>query len=772
MRNVESKIDFHGARGSNTGDQFHELWALQQVLNLLHPETDLKAVGVEGVRTETPAGNANDPTWEGVDCALYYGGTTLETANCIEFTQLKYSAANPETTWSVARLTTNTAKKGNNSVIRKMADDFKSAKRRMKQGAQLKIRFISNQDISAGCRKALDAQGSVPLESAGIEKRAKKDELQQLKAATVLTDTEFHHFLETLDFSECGSHSRFAIREKVVATVAGLLGDDVSSEVRDLQMRVRELMLPERAREIVTDKNVLLWFGLSSREGLFPCSPDIRIPENAIERLAADEVVSLLKNGERLVLVHGGGGCGKTTLMRQISDRLPKESVTVFFDCWGGGRCGYSDDKRHLPENAFLHLINELAVALRLPLFLPRSRKYPATIQSFLIKLRSAGEALKQLTTEGILLVIVDAADNAVAAANNTDPPERPFVHDLFTANLSALPENVRIVTSCRADPARHASLQLPSNTPCVICPAFNSHETKLHLETVFSNPSDCFVEQFHHLSNANPRIQAYAIAAAKGDKSMLFEALLPGGKRLPDVLKASFDTALKKLGQPQIFDKLVGALAFLPAPIAVPSLARITGCNEDTVRDFTFDLAPGLRLHANEVTIADEDFDVFIKEKGSANRDGIIATIAEDFFSTFQTDAYSSIHVADALINANRARDVLRVVIEQDPQVSAIGDPIVRRQVQVRRLKLSLVASKDVGSTTDALRTILISAEAERDDSILKEVLETKMDLSVEFAGLSLRRTILLDPDRLEEHGSFFAQDALRGYSSDRVIA
>lgn len=772
MSALTPSVDFGGARGSNTGDQFHELWALQQVLELLRPETELKAVGVEGVRTETPSENDNGHTWDGVDCTLYYGESTLENANRIEFAQLKYSASNPEKTWSVARLTANTAKKGNNSVIRKMADDFKSAKGRMKQGAQLKIRLISNQDISAGLRKALDAQESGPLESAGFEKRTKNDELQQLKAATSLTETDFHHFLQTLDFSECGSHSRFAIREKVVATVAGLLGDDILPEVRNLQVEIRQLMLPERAGEIVTDKNVLLWFGLSSREGLFPCPPDIRIPENALERLAADEVVSLLKNGERLVLVHGGGGCGKTTLMRQISDRLPKESVTVFFDCWGGGRCVYSDDKRHLPENAFLHLTNELAIALRLPLFVPRSRNNPATIQTFLVKLRLAGKALKQLSTEGILLVIIDAADNAVAAANNTDPPERPFVHDIFTANLSALPENVRIVTSCRADPSRRASLQLPSNTPCVICPVFTKHETNLHLVTVFSNPSDSFVEQFHHLSNANPRVQAYAIAASKGDQSKLLESLLPRGKSLPDVLKSSFDNALKKLGQPKIFDKLVGALAFLPSPIALSSLARLTGCAQDAAHDFTLDLAPGLRLYANEVTIADEDFDAFIKEKGSANRAAIIAEIAEDFSSTFKSDPYSSIHVADALINASRAREVLRV-IEQDPQVSAIEDPIVRRQVQVRRLKLSLVACRDVGSTTDALRTVLISAEAERDDSILNGVLEKELDLSVEFGSSSLRRTILLNPDRIKDHGSFLAQDAVRAIRrGDRVTA
>jgi hypothetical protein len=212
-------IDFRGARGSNTGDQFHELWALQQVLDLLNPETDLKAVSVEGVRAETPPRNADNPTWDGVDCALYYGGATLESADRIEFAQLKYSAANPETAWSVARLTANTAKKGNNSVICKMADDFMRAKARMKQGAKLKIRLVSNQQVSAGLKKALDARWSGPLESAGIDETT-ADNLKRLNEAAGLAATEFQDFLETLDFSECGSHSRFAVREKVVGTVA------------------------------------------------------------------------------------------------------------------------------------------------------------------------------------------------------------------------------------------------------------------------------------------------------------------------------------------------------------------------------------------------------------------------------------------------------------------------------------------------------------------------------------------------------------------------
>ncbi len=766
-----NNLDYTGARGSNTGDQFHELWALQQVLDLLQPETDLMAVGVEGVRTLSPSQNDDSLTWDGVDCTLYYEGTKLETANRIEFVQLKYSAANPETAWSVARLTRSTQKRGNNSIIHKMANEFNIAKARMKPDAQLKIRFISNQDLSVEFKKALATRWSGPLEEADIG-QAIVDALKSLMAATNLDLSSFQDFLETLDFSECGSHSRFAVRERVVATIANLLGNDVLSEVRELQVRVRELMLPERTREIVTDKDILSWFGMSGREGLFPCPPDIQIPEHTVERSTANEVVRLLTEGKRLVLVHGVGGCGKTTLMQQIADRLPDESVTVFFDCWGGGSCGYSDDKRHLPENAFLHLVNELAVAIRLPLFIPRSTRYPVTIKSFLGKLRSAGEALIQFAPHGILLIIIDAADNSVAAANKEDPPDRHFVHELFGANLSELPKNVRIITSCRTNSFRRASLQLPPYTPEVICSPFTRPESQQHLEIAFSDPIDSLVEQFHHLSNKNPRVQAYAIAAANGDRTRLLEALMPGGKSLPDVLRSNFSNALHKLGQPQIFEKLVDALAFLPAPIAVNSIARIAGCTENTIRDFALDLWPGLRLHGNDLTIADEDFDVFIKDKGSTNHNAIISDIAEDFITTFQNDPYSSIHVADILIDAGRAQDVLSI-IEHDPKAAAITDPIVRRQVQVRRLKLSLTACREAGSTRDTLKTILISAEAEHDDRTLNEMLEKELDLSVEFGGSSLRRVILLDSDRIKDHGSFLAQDAVRAIrAGDRVTA
>lgn len=57
-----------------------------------------------------------------------------------------------------------------------------------------------------------------------------------------------------------------------------------------------------------------------------------------------------------MVLLHGVGGCGKTTLTQQLRQNLPPGSVSVLFDCFGGGQYIHSDDKRHRPENAFLQM--------------------------------------------------------------------------------------------------------------------------------------------------------------------------------------------------------------------------------------------------------------------------------------------------------------------------------------------------------------------------------------------------------------------------------
>src|SRR4051794_22941707 len=129
--------DFRGARGSNAGDDFHELWALRQALTLLDNDTSLSGMTLEGLSDEDEAGSSK-ATWDGVDCALYFGGDNALTADEIHLVQFKYSSASPTSRWTVARLTRNTTRNSNNSVIRQLGFAFEGMRkvRRKAKGIQ------------------------------------------------------------------------------------------------------------------------------------------------------------------------------------------------------------------------------------------------------------------------------------------------------------------------------------------------------------------------------------------------------------------------------------------------------------------------------------------------------------------------------------------------------------------------------------------------------------------------------------------------------------
>ena len=270
--------DVRGARASNTGDQFHELWALEQTLALLDRTTRLDAVTVEGIPAEPPGAAEGGPQGDGVDCALFFRGTSLENVRRVEIVQLKYSS-DPDKFWSIARLTASSAKKGNNSVLRRPAAAFKAARAAMQPAAGLRLRLVSNQPVDDEVRAAFGA-----VAGGRSSRDALGQQLVLVTKATGLSAAELPDFLAALDFSECGRESRFAQRERVTLSVASLLEDNAISDVAELRQRVRELMLPERSHDVVTFKTVLSWFGIHDELGLFPCPSQIVKAEKAITR--------------------------------------------------------------------------------------------------------------------------------------------------------------------------------------------------------------------------------------------------------------------------------------------------------------------------------------------------------------------------------------------------------------------------------------------------------------------------------------------------------
>ena len=150
-----SQIDYGGARGSNTGDEFHELWAVRQALRMLDVSSDLTAATVEGV----PAIDGSGSVWGGVDCTLLFGGEDLKEADGVELQQLRYSAANPDKKWTVARACSGKNGKPQTSLIRRLGEAFKGLIQKRHKGKSLdsiKISLVTNQPLSPELEKIME----------------------------------------------------------------------------------------------------------------------------------------------------------------------------------------------------------------------------------------------------------------------------------------------------------------------------------------------------------------------------------------------------------------------------------------------------------------------------------------------------------------------------------------------------------------------------------------------------------------------------------------
>ena len=140
----------------------------------------------------------------------------------------------------------------------------------------------------------------------------------------------------------------------------------------------------------------------------------------------------MLRAGVRCLCLHGRAGVGKTTALQEIEEALPAGSIMVKYDCYGGG--GYLDPSalRHRPRDAFIQLTNDLAARLRLPLLLSRhdGSDYPRLFSN---RLKHAAHALAARNPDALVVIAVDAADNAVVAAQERNPAESSFVTTLYS---------------------------------------------------------------------------------------------------------------------------------------------------------------------------------------------------------------------------------------------------------------------------------------------------------------------------------------------------
>ncbi|MCO7219246.1 ATP-binding protein [Klenkia sp. PcliD-1-E] len=745
-----------GAPESNAGDDFHFWWAASRALALIEPGTENRLLVIEGL---APVDDPDDE-YEIVDVAEYLGGADFASATTILISQLKYSTRHPDRAWTAAQITRKRSRRGKDaeakitrSVIRDLADTYAQLMAdhgRDAVAGKVRIRLVSNQPGDPLLTGGITAAASWAREQGPGAKReamlkALPDQesqvIRQLSEAVGprLTSADFCDFITVLDLSETGALDRAALARSVRAGAAELSpgrGPDSGRRLFDL---VRQQALPESRREGLTAADILAELDVADLLDLYPAPPRLAELSDPLASPGACAVAEAATAhlGE-IVVAHGPAGAGKTTAVRQAVDHLPHGSTMILYDCYGGGDYLSAGEERHTPPRFVMQVANDLAQRCGTPLLL-----HPPALDADLWRhlSRRLSRAVETLPPGAVLVLAVDAADNAaVAAAERGDP--------CFLPGLLALPlpPQVTVVLTTRS---HRIDITGAADAPKVDVLQFDAPTSATHLRRHRPDASNADTAAFHERTGGNPRVQFYVLEqAASNDWDM--PALLAACSRTPEPLFADLmDSALKGSGAGAGGQRWLALMLALARPVSIGTLADALDVDAGAVSAFADGLTPGVAVLKGAIQFRDEDFETFVR--GRVDPDDVVTAhgrLADLFLPRRTDDADAAAHVAEHLFAAARNNELLQLVLNEDSP-RGIADGFRREQVQGRRLDLAVRAAADADDAAIAVRVAARACDTASRLDTLSRLVEAHLDLVARYADVDLLRTYALKQSR-----------------------
>lgn len=739
-----------GARESNAGDDFHIVWAARRAVHLLNPQSGLKKVFVEKLSTEDESlADGDHDLFLGVDISEYFGGDTFASAERVDVSQLKYSTRHPSRAWTASRLSQ--INRGA-SVIKRLAEIYQGFTRRNSRDdvvEKLRIKLVSNQPADADLKEALvAAQEILSQESLRLGTLIKRLELGHQTIIKAIGDNsalkkgEVPDFLRVLDLSSCGESPRQWQRLLLIKELSAHVKDDPFLAALSLSESIRREAEPEAGRSTgLSEFDIMVALGVEDRERLFPAPSHFQAIPRLIETSDIPRLAQTIINAGRAgkIIAHGVLGTGKTTTVQELHPHLPAGSIVITYDCFGGGTYKIPGSQRHPQRRAFTQITNELAVQCGTPFLLRPAHEIADLQLDFRRSLESAARIV-EVEKGGLLVIVIDAADNAVIAA---EPDRECFVPVLWQIPL---PDNCRLLMTCRSH--RRSLLQAPSDTDEYELNGFDEEASASHLRTTYPNANETDCAEFHHRTGGNPRLQAYLLGRAAYDPTLpLPLAQLFAGKRetLEEIFRDLLDSATANLTHPTSANDLLADLMCLTPPVEPSILAEVHRLRPQDALSFCRSLEPGARFENGAVWFRDEDFETFLRDqltpetiKAAHERLGLW------FLQAPNATAYAARFVAEHLAQAGKHRELIRLAID-GPEPNAVKDEIIRLQVLRKRLGLAMQSACATGDGSNGVRLVMLAAEAARSDGAVSALVRANPDLAVLCGNTNSARRLYL---------------------------
>lgn len=653
-------------RASRDGDRFHYTWGAACLLQLLSPASNLQQVFVEGADStsseEEPDGS------EIIDLTEFYGPPEGDFTS-LEVRQFKHSTLRSDENLTLGEV---------GKVFSKFAqlDDALHARH---PHATIRFSIVTNKPIAPEAIIAVRdlVTGQPPAEGSPAARLNDAAKLTVAAAASLCSRLD-------LRGNEPGIT---ALRRGLDREVGGLTADAdlrVSASLVDL---VASRASTESDGPILR-ADVLTAFGC--REDELAPAPCLLDDAPFITRVAYRELADRILETTGSMVVTAEGGVGKSTFARAMPDLLTDRADVIIYDCFGNGNYRNPAHPRHRHRDGLVQLATEMAgLGLCFPIVHAGNLAPEEYTKAFVRRLDQASEMLTQSGNRQ-LVIVVDAADNAVIAAeDNAD--SRSFVRDLLRLQAD-IPPNVRIVLTCR--PERLDRLEAPVGMASFELPAFTPQETAKVVSSSHPSATNLDVTEVHDRTAGNPRVVSTVLfeTATIHDALGRVAGIASATSALDSLMQAQVTNAFNNAGRSRVeLERAAQLLTLLRPSVPLDVLAELAGTQASSLRSFISDLGRGLILDGQNVQFLDEPTETYFRKRHPATQE-VAAQAASQLRALSVSSAYAASSLPEVLWSAN-LHDELLALVATDDALPSTSD-IERTQVEHLRVEFGLRAA------------------------------------------------------------------------------
>lgn len=653
-------------RASRDGDRFHYTWGAARLLHLLSPASNLQQVYIEGAGS-TPSGDEPDGA-EVIDLTEFYGPPGGSFTS-LEVRQFKHSTLRSNENFTLGEVC---------EVISKFAE-IDDALQAQYPHATIRFSIVTNKPIAPTAINAVRelATGRPPTEGSPAAK---------LKDAAKLNTETTAALCSRLDLRD---------REAGVTALRRGLDREVSGLTADVDLRVSASLVDLVASRASTESSgpilksdVLTAFGC--REDELAPAPSLLDDTPFIARDAYRNLADRILETPGAMVLTAEGGVGKSTFARALPDLLSDRADVIIYDCFGNGNYRNPAHPRHRHRDGLVQLATEIAgLGLCFPILHAGNLAPEEYIKAFVRRLDQASEILMQ-SGDRQLVVVVDAADNAVIAAeDNAD--SRSFVRDILRLD-STIPPNVHIVLTCR--PERIDRLEAPAGTASFELPAFTPEETAKVVSNSHPSVTDLDVTEIHDRTAGNPRVVSTLLfeTATIHDALGRLTGMASTASALDSLMREQVTKAFNNAGRSRVeLERAAQLLTLLRPSVPLNVLAELAGTQTASVRSFISDLGRGLILDGQSVHFLDEPTETYFRTRHQATQE-VAAQAASQLRRLSGSSAYAASSLPEVLWSADLHDELLTLVATNDALPST--SDIERTQVEHLRVEFGLRAA------------------------------------------------------------------------------